>query len=222
MMRNLPIAAALAIIVAAGVVHGDWTDRWRRSHDLEETIARIPRVPLTFGDWVGRDQPLNEGQKEQFAKAELAAYIMRRYQNQRSGEAVDVLLVSGRVGPISTHTPDVCYTGGGFHLRSEPAPFLPRPDAGPGAAQFWVGDFQKSTAVAPTGLRIFWAFAAKGTAWGAPRSPRVTYAPYRALYKLYVIRAGTDLATEPLKDDPAIAFIDQFLPELKTVLFAAA
>src|SRR4051812_21603164 len=41
MPRTWPFLAAAGMIVAAGVVHGLWTDRWGKSRALEDAAARV-------------------------------------------------------------------------------------------------------------------------------------------------------------------------------------
>jgi Protein of unknown function (DUF3485) len=111
MPRALPIATAPALVIAAGLVRGQWTRRWATSHAVEVALARLERVPVTLGNWRGRSLELD---REQLTTAEIAGSIARRYENRRTGATVTVLLVCGRPGPISVHSPDICYPGAGF------------------------------------------------------------------------------------------------------------
>ena len=45
------------------------------------------------------------------AAAELEGWLARRYLHRRTGVVVHVLLLCGRPGPLSVHTPEVCYYG---------------------------------------------------------------------------------------------------------------
>jgi hypothetical protein len=223
MTRVLPIAAGILLVAAFGGAEGVWTHRWQPSRAPEEAAARLARVPLTVGEWQGEDQTLDA---RVVAKAELSGYVMRRYVHRPTGAAVSVLLVCGRPGPVSVHTPDVCYGGAGFALAAPPAHHTVTPPADPlrgypaGPASFWVGRFEKSGAAVSERLRILWAWNAAGD-WAAPDNPRLTFAAAPALYKLYVVRSVADL-NEPLDDDPAVTFLRQFLPAVETCLFPAA
>src|SRR3954451_18636542 len=117
MPRTLPIATALALVIAAGIVHGRWTLRWSKSHAVEAAVARLEGVPTAVGDWNGQELALDP---RQLTMAEIAGHVTRRYVNRRSGAAVTVLLVCGRPGPISVHTPDICYAGAGYELAGPP------------------------------------------------------------------------------------------------------
>src|SRR5262245_29906799 len=111
MARLLPPLTVLAVVAFSGAVHGVWTNRWAGSDGLAQAAARLEQVPLTLGDWDGR--PLEVNPREA-ALTEAAGYVHRQYVNRRTGSVVSVALLCGRAGPISVHTPEVCYAGAGF------------------------------------------------------------------------------------------------------------
>jgi hypothetical protein len=83
-------------------------------------------------------------------------------------------------------------------------------------AEFWTARLRKENTAVPQYLRLFWSWCAAGE-WKAPASPRVTFAGQPVLYKLYVVRpAGA--ADEPLDDDPCVAFLRHWLPEVNKAL----
>src|SRR5437764_8305353 len=109
MQRILPAVAALVAVVAVGVVHGFWTDRWGLSEAVAAGAARLDRVPRVVGDW--HAELLETGQRDD---PSLAGQLYLRYLNRKTGEAVSVALVCGRPGPVCIHTPDVCYAASGY------------------------------------------------------------------------------------------------------------
>lgn len=214
MRTSLPYLAASLIVVASGVVHGLRTDRFARSHELRDAVARLDLVPMDFGDWVGRPVEMDRRQLE---AAGIAGSVMRRYENRRDGRALDVLLVCGRPGPISVHTPDICYAGAGYALQADQAR-TPLSYGDPRrAAEAWRGDFLKQGSVTASGLRIFWSWT-DGGGWTAADNPRLAFVGRRALYKLYVIRSTGGNAAAPLEGDPGVGFLGEFLPELDSAL----
>src|SRR5262249_40202823 len=130
------------------------------------------------------------------------------------GHSVAVFLGCGRPGPLSVHTPDVCYPGAGYELAG--TPIKCRIDAAP-PADFWAAKFEQEGVAVPGGLRIFWAWS-PGTNWQAPENPRLSFARFPILYKLYAIREAAPGAGR-LDDDPATELLRQLLPELGKVLF---
>lgn len=205
----LPLTGMVAVIVT-GTVHGLWTDRWRLSDEPGASAARMEHLPLALPDW--------EGQVVGTRERDLggaAGYIHRRYVHNRTGKEVTLFLVCGRPGPVSIHTPDVCYGGGGYDMLSQ---MTYAPTLGPAApaAEFKTAQFRKKQAADQTYLRVFWGWSATG-AWSAPEDPRFTFAHHAALFKLYLIR---ELAVpdEPLDEDPCVELMRQLLPALRQIL----
>jgi Protein of unknown function (DUF3485) len=215
--RSGPAAASLvafALLVGSGLVHGRLTDRWGISGALAQAVARLDRVPRSMGDWEGRDEAMDRRQIDQ---AQIRGYLARKYRNVRDGREVTVLLVCGRPGPISVHTPDVCYAGAGYAAGSPPVPG----DVATGdhRAEFLKARFRKVNAPVPEALDILWAWNARGV-WEAPANPRIGFAPYRALFKVYVI-AGRGGAAAVATVEPSVDrdFAGLILTELDRALF---
>ena len=211
-----PILASLALVAAMGFVHGVYTDRWGRSAQLEQALAALPRVPATVGDWVGEDRaPLTDAVKR---AGGIDGFVVREYRNPRTGDSVTFLLVCGRGGPISVHTPDVCFEGAGHRQL---APEKPQTiDADGRAGTFNVARFA-TTDVVPTHMEAFWGWSTDGQTWQAPDNPRASLARSRALYKLYVVRrfpVGSPQEKEKTCED----FLRRALPELRQALAPTA
>jgi hypothetical protein len=211
MLRILLPVVGISAVVATGAVHGLWTDRWGLAEEPATAPARLEQIPLSLPDW--------EGQTIDSGKINLdgaTGCLHRHYVHHRTGKEVTVFLVCGRPGPVSIHTPDVCYAGSGYEVLSQTkyAPTL-----GPTApgAEFHTGQFRQRRAADQTYLRIFWAWSATGD-WSAPNDPRFAFARYPALFKLYLIRELT-VPDEPLEDDPSVELMRQLLPEMRRALF---
>src|SRR5262245_45471716 len=93
------------------------TDRWKPHAGLEDAAARLENVPIDFGEWRGKRQKLDD---EGFTRFGIKNYFACEYRHARTGFTVSVLLVCGRSGPISVHTPDVCYKAIGFEPSGDP------------------------------------------------------------------------------------------------------
>lgn len=218
MLRSLAFASALVIVVATGVVHGTWTHRWVVSHELTDALARIDKIPASFGDWEGR--PMPDLDRESIELAEIRGYLARVYRNRLDHREVTVLLVCGRPGPISLHTPDVCYKGAGYEPESDPTDQSIPIGSGSGPVALKAARFRKQSGTGADVLDISWTWTSNGS-WEAPDNPRLHYAPEPLLYKLYLIQR-----VDPTRDQPDDAagerFLRQFLPELDGALFPAA
>jgi hypothetical protein len=184
------------------------------SHALEEAVGRIDDIPLTVGDWKGHRQ---EMPADEIAAARVNGYGAWHFENRRTGHSVTALVVCGRPGPVSVHTPDICYQGTGYEMSAGPSPLAISSSGKDGDANLQTATF---TMEGPTGggLRIFWGWNATGR-WEAPGNPRWTFARSPALYKLYVVRAKRAKETVRAEEDPAVEFMKVFLPEVNRALF---
>jgi hypothetical protein len=210
-MTRIPaFVTAFTVLAATGVIHGLWTDRWTFSAEPEASAAKLADVPVSVGAWQAQPMNLDSGEQE---KAAIVGYIKRLYVHSLTRSRVQVVLVCGRPGPISVHTPDICFEGAGNQMTNSER-FSP---ASMPSDSFWLGDFVKMGREAQGSFRVFWSWNAEGN-WQASDNPRWTFARSKALFKLYVIR---DLAQagEPLRNDPCVEFLSVFLPELKKCLF---
>jgi hypothetical protein len=218
MTRTLPLIVAAAVLLVSGILHGVWTDRWKAAEEPARFADRLAQVPRVIGDWEsGESQELDAKRVEM---AQLSGYLLRNYENRRDRSHVSLLIVAGRSGPVATHPPDICYVGSGFALAAPPTRF-PLQTAAPGQpSEFWAAKFRKGDDAAPSQLRILWAWSGGGP-WQAPDTPRLVFARYPALYKLYLVRPLTN-ADEPLDRDPCLDFLRTLLPELQRSLFPDA
>lgn len=216
MWRNLPLLTASSLVVLAGIVHGLWNDRWRTASEVREAVARLVDVPRDLGDWRGTDLELSP---EEVRAGRIAGYCYRRYENPRNRDAVIVLLVCGRPGPIAVHTPDVCFEGAGFRRVGSPVPFTVAYGTADREADLWTIRMRREEAAFLTELRVFWSWNGENS-WQALEQPRVNFARHRSLYKLYVLhgRAGEDAGPEA---GPCVPFMRLLLPELDRALFGS-
>jgi hypothetical protein len=211
MKRSLPAVAAVVAIVACGVVHGFWTGRWSGAASGGEMAARLRQVALDLGDWQGRDLDADVRLKEG-----MVGVLYRSYVHRPTGKAVTVYLVCGRSGPVAVHTPDVCYAASGFDVTPLGRQAV-RAKSGATLAELEAARMSKKRAAEHIQQHIFWSWSATGT-WQVPDNPRLAFARYPLLYKLYLLR---DLSRpgEAADEDPCLDLMRQLQPELQRVLF---
>src|SRR5579864_9365034 len=162
MFRPLPVIVSFAVLVTSGLVHGIWTERWQKSEALQNACALVEKVPLVIGNWQGRELTVNP---DEFAQAGAEAYWMRRYTWNK--QTLTVLLMCGRAGRMSVHTPEICYQGLGYQVVETAV--RQQVVFGDGkSGEFWTARFTKD--MGPSGdLRLFWAWSPDGS-WQAPSS----------------------------------------------------
>lgn len=211
MQRSFLIVSACLVLVASGVVHGIWTDRWSEVEDLSESVARLEQLPKTVGAWRGTDVEMDKD-----PRTGLAGMIARRYVHGTTGKSVTLFLACGRSGPVCTHTPDVCYAGSGFVVEA-PKRFRLSTAPGQPPAEFWTARFVKERTTGKTHLRIFWAWHASD-AWKIADHPRLSFASEKVLHKLYLIR---EMITpdESLEGDACVEFMQELLPAIRQNVF---
>jgi hypothetical protein len=215
MWRTCAEIAGVVVLLLSGLVHGLWTQRWQPSSALDEAVARLDRVPLTIGSWHGQALDLDPAQA---AQAGLAGWCYRRYEDAHGRGAVSVMLLCGPPGPVSVHTPDMCFPGAGYEMLGQPVPYTAPSAASAQPAAFWTAGFSTPGLPIPQHLRVFWAWNTAGP-WQAPKNPRLVFAPQRALYKLYVL-CETMPADEGLEERLCTEFLPVLLPALQEALSA--
>jgi len=214
MSRLLP-AVALAAVILPGIVQGVWTNRWGESDQLRDFVARLDAVPEQFREWQGQDLAINP---RALAESGLSGFLSRRYRHRVSKNEVFVLVAAGRPGPVSVHTPQVCYEGLGYNITPDGIKAsLHASESGIGG-DFKNGIFMKSSPGATDYLKIYWSWNASGR-WQTPSQPRVSFAGHSGLYKLYVICPFARAEQQEEVDRICQSFLDDFLPELHKALF---
>ncbi len=202
-----PLLAALGCLLLGGWVHGTWSGRWRPQDALVEALARVERVPMRVGNWQATALKTDE---TEFAQAHARSYWMRTYTHTRSKASLQVILMCGRAGYMSVHTPEICYSGAGYEMAGAPVPWSLEKTAA--ADSFWTAQFHKHGSLSGQ-LRLFWGWNAHGR-WQALRQPRFETQGEPFLYKMYVSYEATTADTHLGEE-----FFRDFLPSLQQALF---
>jgi Protein of unknown function (DUF3485) len=209
------VVYSLAILLTAVAV-GRSTGRWSPLPSLDRYTGALEQLPLKAGNWVGQPVPLEDA--ESLERAGIFGHLHRQYRDAQTGGTVTMLLLCGRPGPISVHTPDVCYRGAGFIPFGEPTQQPVAVDK-MGTVPFWWLRLQPPNAAARVGneMEIRWAWVAPTTGVAAPNLPRVQFAREPALYKLYVI--SSRYVVDGTTRSPNVAdFLNQFVPQIQATL----
>lgn len=206
-------ATVLGVALALGVFQQAWTARFTRYVEPEVLTSRLARIPMRIGTWEGVDQTdtLPEGVPEI-----IGPTIVRRYVDHRTGAVVLLSITADRPGPLFVnHQPTTCYKGIGYDVVAGPVHRTVEFDGG--SASFSTAVFTNAHGAAPRSLRIYWGFSGNGD-WSTPRWPRITFARYPAVFKMYVINQ-LRRPNDPMESDPAEEFIRTVVPILKKTLF---
>jgi hypothetical protein len=214
------LAALIALIMIAGATlyHGRKSDRWipTTSEKLDAFTTRLNDVPKEVGDWVGTDTEIDQ---EQFKRTHCTGCVQRVYRHRETGAEVSLYLVSGTARHITIHTPDWCYVAAGFDMEGQPTNYSVDCPSLPTNPEFLTTTFIKQDPINTFRLRILWSYSDDGK-WEGPKWVKPTYAGRPALYKVYLIAALAD-RSQPISEDPAVAFAQQLMPVLNGILFPA-
>lgn len=209
---------ALVVLVGLGLVHGAISHRWTASVDARDLGRRLDKLPREFANWSGSDEEIDP---TVLRNAEISHYVYRKYEDDRSGATVALLAVVGDPGPISIHTPEVCFRGMGYEApRAVRRKQIDVDEASATqAAAFFTADFQRKRIDAVT-TRAYWSWNS-GQGWSAPKNPRIHFAGSGALCKLYVVSEAPPRGDEE-EEDVALSFIRDVIPQLDQALFEEA
>ena len=202
----------IGLTLASGAAAGWLDNRWGRSVDLVAAGKHLQQTPERFGDWVlERAQPLDAEAAELL---QASGSTVRNYRNQKTSEAVIVALVVGPAGPMSVHTPEVCYSSRDFKTIAPAKRFQV---GGAAESQFW-GMTLERTDLDGGKLSVAYGWN-DGRGWAAPQQPRFQFGGAPLLYKLQL--AAPLGGEQPNKSDPCRSFLREFLPALDAALLWA-
>lgn len=215
MLRYVPAAIGLLLIIALGIVQGIWSDRWTdRAADARQVSERLVNVPLVVGDWEGTDQS-DKADLRTLAVAGAVGHISYEFRNKLTGQNVSIYLVCGHAQTITLHTPDRCYPASGFTATSDQT--LQPIEWDGQSVDFFTKSFRKESVGGSQALRVFWAWTTDGN-WQAPEYPRYKFGGVRALFKLYLISPVETRGEQP-HQSAALQFARSFMPALNKALF---
>jgi hypothetical protein len=217
-LRRLFLALAWVALLLGTVsgawFHGQMNNRWG-APALDLAASRIVQpLPDRFGNWrLVEETPFSEDVIEIL---QCPAYICRNYRNDQTGDTINVLVVVGRAGPISVHTPEICYSNADYQVVGDRTALNVR-DHAQQEHSLWDVRLEAND-VNATQLRVLYGWSTGGSWMASPRA-RFEFggAPY--LYKIQLAAS----ATEEIEDvDIFRQFLELFLPELQQRLVSSS
>jgi hypothetical protein len=182
------VVAALAVLVLlGGWVQGRISGRFGEKPVADTRLLNLPAFPKEAGEWQMVDDSTLEKSAEEMLEAKSA--IVRTYRHRGNLTLIRIAMVSGPVGPIAVHTPDICFTSSSFlmigdrtsvNIAAKPTSDGQPPGDAPGGT-FWKSRF-RGTDLDETGLFSYYAWS-DGGPWQAAANPRVSFAVAPVLVK---------------------------------------
>ncbi|MHC4177967.1 MAG: exosortase-associated EpsI family protein [Planctomycetota bacterium] len=217
MRRFLPaltIVLVAGLTLVSGLIHGRMSNRWGPSPDTLAVAKKLQDIPDQIGRWQLK-APDKMGD-DTVKMLQCAGHILRTYEHQDTGESVNMFVILGPPGPISVHTPEVCYDSRGHPIRDARRRVIIQNGDGP-ENEFWAVTFRSNDPTADT-LRVYYAWST-GDRWSATEGPRYAYAGHPYLYKIQLAsRLPSHVDSEV--DDPCSRFLQDFVPAAKRYLVA--
>jgi hypothetical protein len=201
-MQTVLVAGCLLLVVAGGIVQGQYSDRWSKLEPADAVRIRLQHVPRTLAGWSSTDAQLSPRQLE-IAQAEVC--FDRVYNRAGIMGQVRVTVLTGRPGPLAVHTPDVCYTNNGYTALDTPRQLRVGTEQ-----QLWHLRLLPASQGPP--LEVLWGWSTDGT-WQATRDPRGTFAHVGRLFKVYVVTTADAGPTTPATHD----LLQLVMDELQTI-----
>ncbi len=210
-VHYLGIGVLVGITLLSGYVHGRLSNRWGPPADMLAAAKRFEKLPKQFGQW--RMNSSSKMTEHVVTMLECAGYINGSFINDHTGEQVNAFIILGPPGPVSVHTPEVCYSSRHYDIEGKRARV--KIGEGKGLDEFWALTL-KSTDVNKDMLRVYYAWS-DSEHWNAPESPRFTYGGSGMLFKIQLaayLPPETDIATA----DTCRRFLEAWLPVVNPIL----
>src|SRR5271157_2144912 len=140
----LSLAVVMALTVASGVLQGRIRNRWGPPEIMLAAAKKLEDVPRQFGGpHNDRWQLKSTETMDQYAleMLECTGYIVRTYENRKTGDVVSMFVVVGPAGPIAVHTPEICFPSQNYKSR-DTRERVAIPDAQGQEDQFWALSFK--------------------------------------------------------------------------------
>jgi hypothetical protein len=207
----LAVCALLIGTLWGGIQSGHTANRWGDNEGLLRAAEQLRKPPAgRLGNWrLQREEPFSEDVVQML---QCPAHFCRTYLNDQTGETINVAVVVGPPGPISVHSPEVCYSSQDFKVTGgrTGTKILDRNEK---EHSLWELKLQSSGAN-PMPLRVVFGWGTGG-AWAASQNPRFDYAGLPYLYKIQLATAATDSSDE---NNTYQDFLKAFLADLESCL----
>lgn len=201
----IALVVGIGITVATGVVCGRVSQRWGPVPDMVAAANHLKSLPAQIGSWhlVGEEMmPATT-----IRTLSCAGYVNRKYVDRHSGDTVSLAIIVGPTGPISVHTPEICYSSQAYSIE-EPRRRVQLAVAGANDDSFWCTTFRSKNAMAEQ-LRVYYGWCADRK-WTAAESPRFNFAGQPLLFKLQIASLVPPGEKEAAKD-PCRVFLQELL-----------
>jgi hypothetical protein len=161
------------------MVFGRLTQRWGAVPDLAAAGQKLQSFPTEIGNWqLLSDDKISDSVLQVLS---CAGYVNRHYVNRQTGKTITIAIYVGPPGPISVHTPEICYSSIAYAIQ-DPRKEVTITDKDGREHSFWMLTFRSNKSSIDR-LQVYYSWQGSG-AWIASNSPRFQFAGNKLLYKM--------------------------------------
>jgi hypothetical protein len=210
-----PSRALLACAgLACALVLGSGAVRWWQVRQVESRLAGereskfpLESLPMTLGDWVGEKTELDPLIVARTGSNDL---ITRRYVNQATGVALDVIVMHGPASEVFIHSPSNCYPRAGYSATGDEGDRSVRGPDGP--TTFRSAAYTKGDARAET-QEVYYSWRYNGHWTPSVERPK----EMQRIAGMYKVQVARRLARDEARalDNPCEDFLRALLPALE-------
>jgi hypothetical protein len=174
--------------VISGLLLGHASDRWGASSDALAAEHSLNRpLPNRVGNWRMRKEQTLE--QDVLKLLRCKSYLARVYEHDQTGDLVTITVLVGPAGPLSVHTPEICYSSRDYVISKTRNKYVVDDNSGK-HHEFWDVALKARDAETST-QRVLYGWAS-GDIWNASEHPRFAYAGAPYLYKLQLAARSQD------------------------------
>lgn len=214
-MKPLASITLVALAIGATVFGAGFEGRLSHRWQSDATLARLGTAATELPEQVSGWNRVQTSAIKDHAQSLLRCFssCIHRYRNGETGQEIEAAVLFGPSGPISVHTPDVCYSSRQYRNLGQ------RVRVGEDANRYWVIDFQ-SRDLKGEYLRSIYAWSTADH-WDAPDSSRFQYAGEPYLIKVQFAVTGPTLESlrEPAVMEFVEAYCERILHQMKNATF---
>ena len=175
----------------------DWLEQW---------------VPRELGDWTAESRAIST---DVLVTAGAGHYVARKYTNQTTAQAVDLLLIHGDPIRMHEHTSELCFPAAGYDRAGFARTGLVR--VGPSVAGFAVTEFIGRGSNAPNRVTV-WCGWRDDTGHWIPTLKRRQVAKVEDVWRLMASGHSLPVEAGGRQPEPCEAFLQVALPELEPIV----
>lgn len=214
-----PARSPRALLACAGLacalVLGSGAVRWWQARRVADALALgkespfpLDSLPMALGDWVGERTELDP---EIVARTGSNDLITRRYVNQTTGVAVELIVLHGPASEIFIHSPDFCYPRAGYAPLGDAGDRPVRVPGGP--VTFRSAAFTRGDPAHPDTQEVYFSWRYNGRWTPDVRHPREMQR-VAGMYKVQVARRLQGAEARAVAN-PCEAFLELLVPVLE-------